>query len=47
MIELADVAMRSPGDGLPPYRLPDLVGRVLKRDVDEDEALNDDMLEEA
>jgi sialic acid synthase len=32
----ADIAMKSPGDGLPPYRLPDAVGRVTARAVPKD-----------
>jgi sialic acid synthase len=37
-LERADVAMKSPGDGLPPYELTRVVGRTLKRPVVEDEA---------
>jgi sialic acid synthase len=32
-----DIAIKSPGDGLPPYELPNLIGRVLDRPVNEDD----------
>lgn len=41
----ADIAMKSPGDGLPPYQLPQLLGKALKRDLKEDDALSLDSLE--
>jgi N-acetylneuraminate synthase/sialic acid synthase len=41
----ADIAMKSPGDGLPPYHLPQLLGKALKRDLKEDDALSLDGLE--
>jgi sialic acid synthase len=40
----ADVAMKSPGDGLPPYRLPDVVGRVTARAVPKDADLGPEVL---
>jgi len=42
-----DVAMKSPGDGLPPYELDRLVGRTLRHPVAEDTALTFELLEEA
>jgi len=41
-----DIAMRSPGDGLPPYELDRLVGRTLRHPVSEDQALTFELLEE-
>jgi sialic acid synthase len=41
-----DVAMKSPGDGLPPYELDRLVGRTLRHPVREDTALTFELLEE-
>jgi sialic acid synthase len=35
----ADVAVKSPNDGLPPYELPALLGRALRRDLAEDDAI--------
>jgi N-acetylneuraminate synthase/sialic acid synthase len=42
-----DVAMRSPGDGLPPYELDRLVGRTLRHPVPADATLTFELLEEA
>jgi sialic acid synthase len=42
----ADVAMKSPGDGLPPYELDRIVGRTLRHPVQEDSALTFELLEE-
>jgi sialic acid synthase len=42
----ADVAMRSPGDGLPPYELDRILGRTLRHPVQEDAALTFELLEE-
>lgn len=39
-----DIVAKSPGDGLPPYQLPELLGRALVRDVDPDEPLDLGML---
>ena len=33
----ADVAFKSPGDGLPPYELVNMIGKVICRDLKEDE----------
>lgn len=42
----SDIAMKSPGDGLPPYELDRLVGRTLRHPVGEDTALTFELLEE-
>jgi sialic acid synthase len=42
-----DLAFRSPGDGLPPYEVDRLVGRVLRHPVGEETALTFELLEEA
>jgi sialic acid synthase len=42
----ADVAMKSPGDGLPPYEFDRVVGRTLKQPVIADEALTFELLTE-
>lgn len=34
-----DVAIKSPGDGLPPYELDNVIGKMLKRPLGEDEAI--------
>ena len=34
-----DVAIKSPNDGLPPYHLPALLGKTLRRDLAEDESI--------
>ena len=41
-----DIAMKSPGNGLPPYELDKLVGRTLRHPVSEDQALTFELLEE-
>jgi N-acetylneuraminate synthase/sialic acid synthase len=41
----SDVALKSPGDGLPPYELDKIVGAVLREGVTEDTALRLEMLE--
>lgn len=35
----ADVAIKSPSDGLPPYQLPAVLGRALRRDLAEDDSI--------
>jgi N-acetylneuraminate synthase/sialic acid synthase len=40
VLTLDDLAFKSPGDGVPPYEAPQLVGRALTRDVREDDTLN-------
>jgi len=41
-----DIAMKSPGNGLPPYEFDRLVGRTLRHPVSEDQALTFELLEE-
>jgi N-acetylneuraminate synthase/sialic acid synthase len=41
-----DVAMKSPGDGLPPYELDRIVGRTLRHPVAADSSLTFELLEE-
>jgi sialic acid synthase len=35
----ADVAIKSPNDGLPPYELPNVLGKALRRAIAEDESI--------
>jgi N-acetylneuraminate synthase/sialic acid synthase len=42
----ADIAFKSPGDGLPPYELERILGRTLRHPVQEDTALTFELLEE-
>jgi N-acetylneuraminate synthase/sialic acid synthase len=44
---VADIAIKSPGDGLPPYYLDQIVGHRLTRDVRADEAVTLDLLQPA
>lgn len=39
VLDAADLAYKSPGDGIPPYQDDQLIGRALKRAVRKDEAL--------
>jgi len=39
VLSTADVAIKSPNDGLPPYELPSVLGRVLTRDLAEDDSI--------
>jgi len=41
-----DVALKSPGDGIPPYELEKVLGRVVRRPVDEDASLTYEHLED-
>jgi N-acetylneuraminate synthase/sialic acid synthase len=41
-----DIALKSPGDGLPPYELDRVVGRKLRHALVEDMALTFELLEE-
>jgi sialic acid synthase len=41
-----DVALKSPGDGLPPYELDRLLGRTLRHPISEEMALTFELLEE-
>lgn len=45
VLTAADVAMRSPGDGLPPYELDRLVGRTLRHPVNEEGELQFELFE--
>ena len=45
-LEASDVAMKSPGDGLPPYELDRVVGRTLRHPVQADGALTFELLDE-
>lgn len=40
-----DLALKSPGDGLPPYELENVLGRKLAKSVEEEEAISFDMLD--
>ena len=42
-----DIAAKSPGDGLPPYELDKLVGRILRHPITADTAFTLELLEEA
>jgi sialic acid synthase len=46
VLRLEDVAMKSPGDGLPPYELDRVVGRTLRHPVAADTSLTFELLEE-
>jgi N-acetylneuraminate synthase/sialic acid synthase len=41
-----DIAMKSPGDGLPPYEIDKLLGRTLRHPVAADSAFTFEVLEE-
>jgi N-acetylneuraminate synthase/sialic acid synthase len=41
-----DIALKSPGDGLPPYELDRFIGRTLRHPVGTDTALTFELLEE-
>ncbi|MEW6405918.1 MAG: N-acetylneuraminate synthase family protein [Chloroflexota bacterium] len=43
-LSLGDIAIKSPGDGLPPFELDNLVGRELRRSLVEDENISFDDL---
>jgi N-acetylneuraminate synthase/sialic acid synthase len=47
VLAVADIAIKSPGDGLPPYYLDQIVGHSLTRDVRADEAVTLDLLQPA
>jgi len=44
VLQAEDIAIKSPGDGLPPYELDNLIGRQLKKALREDENLDFDCL---
>ena len=39
VLAAGDVAIKSPNDGLPPYHLPSVLGRTLRRELSEDESI--------
>ena len=39
-----DIAVKSPGDGLPPYEMDKVIGRVLLRDISKDENIDFEIL---
>jgi len=43
-IRREDIALKSPGDGLPPYELDKVIGRVTRRDLKEDEDITYEIL---
>lgn len=45
VLSLQDVAIKSPGDGLPPYELDAVLGKALSRALKEDENISFDCLE--
>lgn len=45
ILSLEDVAIKSPGDGMPPYLLDEIIGRTLAQGVAEDDAFAPDMLQ--
>jgi N-acetylneuraminate synthase/sialic acid synthase len=47
VLTMADVAIKSPGDGLPPYYLDQLLGQSLSRDLRADESLTLESLKPA
>jgi N-acetylneuraminate synthase/sialic acid synthase len=47
VIAREDLAFRSPGDGLPPYEVDNIIGRVLRHPVGEETALTFELLEES
>lgn len=46
VLQRDDLALKSPGDGLPPYELDRVVGRKLRHPLDEEMALTFELLEE-
>jgi N-acetylneuraminate synthase/sialic acid synthase len=40
----SDIALKSPGDGLPPYELDNVIGKVITRDLFEDDSLSFEVL---
>ncbi len=44
-IQAEDLVMKRPGDGIEPWRLHEVVGRVLRRDLDPDEVVRPEDLE--
>jgi N-acetylneuraminate synthase/sialic acid synthase len=46
-LTLADIAMKSPGGGIPPYEIERMVGMTLKKEMREDEAFSFDAFAES
>ena len=46
VLRLEDLALKAPGDGLPPYELNEVIGRTLRHPLDEDDTLTFEHLEE-
>jgi sialic acid synthase len=46
VLRIEDIALKSPGDGLPPYELDRFIGRTLRHPVREDAAFTFELLEE-
>ena len=44
IIENDDIAIKSPGDGMPPYELDNIIGKKLLRDLKEEENFSNDIL---
>jgi sialic acid synthase len=44
MIRREDIAIKSPGDGLPPYEIDKVIGRVTRQAIKEDDDINYEML---
>jgi N-acetylneuraminate synthase/sialic acid synthase len=44
MIRREDIAIKSPGDGLQPYEIDKVIGRVTRREVKEDDDISFEML---
>ena len=43
-IRREDVALKSPGDGLPPYELDKVIGRITRQELKEDEDITYEVL---
>ena len=44
MIRREDIAFKSPGDGLPPYDIDKVIGRVTRSAIQEDDAITFEVL---
>ncbi|MBI5928571.1 MAG: N-acetylneuraminate synthase family protein [Chloroflexi bacterium] len=44
MLRPEDIAIKSPGDGLPPYEMDKIIGRTLLQDLDEDDNITFEIL---
>jgi N-acetylneuraminate synthase/sialic acid synthase len=44
VLRAEDLALRSPGDGLPPSELTNVIGRVMLKHLEPDEGIQLDML---